>query len=311
MKQKAFGKTMKTISEIGFGSWQLGNNIDFSSISTEDSIHLVHEAVFLGINFFDTAPNYGHGKSEELLGMALKNKRNSIVISTKFGHQDNGYVDFSEDLIKLSVEKSLKRLQTDYIDSILLHNPNENIIKRMTGHFDILEDLKKEGKILTYGASVDTSKDMITLMTNTNSSVIETMFNIFHQETKKAFNMAKEKDISLIAKVPLDSGWLTGKYKNDTHFNDIRNRWSREVIERRFDLLEKIKFIASDGISLSQRALQFILSYPEITTVIPGTKNIGQLKENIASCQIELPEEMKYKLIKMWEDYLQYNPLPW
>ena len=274
MKQRPFGSTGKLVSEIGLGSWQLGNEKEWGSMTESEGIKIVDKALELGCNFFDTAPNYALGKSEEILGKALRGKREKVIISSKFGHHDNGEINFDPNEIQKSVDKSLKRLQTDYLDSILLHNPPFQYLNGNSQHFEELEKLKKEGKIGAYGASVDSSEEMFELIEKTNSQVIEVMFNIFHQDPANAFKAAQKKEIALIIKVPLDSGWLSGKYNAESSFTDIRNRWSPDIINRRTAMLEKVKNIVDPTQNLAKSALQFILAHPEVSTVIPGAKNI-------------------------------------
>ncbi|ADU28860.1 aldo/keto reductase [Evansella cellulosilytica] len=311
MKQRVLGSTGKTISEIGLGSWQLGNAKDWDVMSEKEGIELVHHALSLGCNFFDTAPNYGLGKSEEILGKALKGKRNEVIISSKFGHQDDGSINFDPHEIENSVHKSLKRLQTDYLDTLLLHNPPFEYLNGGSHHFEVLEKLKREGKILSYGASVDSSKEMFQVIETTNSQVMEVMFNIFHQETSEAFKAAKENGIGLIIKVPLDSGWLSGKYGSNSTFTDIRRRWSKDIIERRTNMLKEIKKIVDPSQSLTQSALQFILAHEEVSTIIPGAKNIIQLNENVSASQGMMDETKVEQLKSLWKKHLQNNSLPW
>jgi aryl-alcohol dehydrogenase-like predicted oxidoreductase len=311
MKMRPYGNSGKLVSEIGFGAWQLGNAVDWSGMSDKEAEELVYEAMDRGINFFDTAPNYGLGRSEELLGKVLKGKRESVVINTKFGHHSDGSLDFSADRIVSSVENSLRRLQTDYLDSVILHNPSTEILEGKGKHFEILEGLKNLGKITAYGASVDSSEEIFKLTNNTNSSIIEVMFNVFYQEPAKAFRLIKEKKIGLIIKVPLDSGWLSGKYTDRSSFDDIRKRWSPEVIKRRYDVLKKVEFMAEQDTSMVQATLRFILSYPEVSTVIPGSKNINQLEENVSASNAAMDSITVQKLKKIWEEEIENNKLPW
>lgn len=311
MNKRPFGNSTNRVSEIGFGAWQLGNAKDWNFMSESEAIYLVHKALEFGCNFFDTAPNYGLGKSEEILGKALKGKRDQVVISSKFGHQDSGGTDFDPDQLEESVDKSLARLQTDYLDSLLLHNPPFEHLNHTSPLYEKMELLKKKGKILAYGASVDSSKEMFELINHTSSKVIEVMFNIFHQEPEKAFQAASEKNISLIIKVPLDSGWLSGKYDKNSLFTDIRSRWTPEVIQRRAEMLEEIIQVANLEQSLVHTALQFILSHPEVTTVIPGVKNIKQLEENLSASQAKMDSATVHHLKIIWENQLSKNHLPW
>jgi aryl-alcohol dehydrogenase-like predicted oxidoreductase len=311
MKTRPYGNTGKFISEIGFGAWQLGNEIDWGRMNDIEAVRLVREALDSGINFFDTAPNYGLGKSEELLGKALQGKRDQVVINTKFGHHSDGGLDFSAAKIRQSLENSLRRLQTDYVDSIMIHNPPFEFLNGKASHYEIFEQLQSEGKILAYGASVDSSREMSEVLQTTNSGVIEVMFNIFHQEPATAFQTAQAKNVGLVIKVPLDSGWLAGKYNAGSKFDDIRERWPVEVIRRRAEMLDKISFIRDEKTTMVQAALRFILSYPEVSTVIPGARNLDQLWENISAGEAAMPGEHIKRLREIWERDLRDNPLGW
>ncbi|EOS54908.1 aldo/keto reductase [Paenibacillus barengoltzii] len=310
MKYRRYGTTGKQVSEIGFGAWQLGNKQDWAGMEDDEAIRLVHEALDLGVNFFDTAPNYGQGKSEVLLGKALERKRDKAVINTKFGHSPEG-TDYSASQIRNSVERSLMRLQTDYLDSVLIHNPPFDVLDGKYGHYQVLEDLKAEGKILAYGVSVDSSREMLEALEHSQLGVMEVMFNIFYQETAQAFQAAQEKDVALIIKVPLDSGWLSGKYDENSSFSGVRSRWSPEVIQTRAKLVEQIRFLEDEHTTMTMAALRFVLAYPEVTTVIPGVRNSAQLRENVAASSAPLPEESLRKLQELWERDIRFKSLGW
>jgi aryl-alcohol dehydrogenase-like predicted oxidoreductase len=305
VKQRHFAAINRDISEIGFGAWQLGDTKSWQGTGEADGIALVREALDKGMNFFDTAYVYGGGASETLLGKALSGRRDKAVINTKFPLKSDGvYNDSSK--IRTFLETSLRRLQTDYVDSYIIHSPDGE-----ASHFEVLEKLKQEGKILAYGASVDKSGDMLKQINHYNIGVLEILFNIFAQETAAAFAAAKAKNIALVIKVPLDSGWLSGKYNAESRFDDVRRRWGEEVIRRRFELLEKIRYIQDDHTSMVQASLRFILSYPEVTTVIPGVKNSAQLKENISASDASMPPEQVEKLKALWQDEIAGQPLGW
>lgn len=312
MKKRQLGNTGIHVSEIGFGAWQLGNAKDWGSMSEKEAIHLVHQAMDGGCNFFDTAPNYGQGQSERLLGEAFKGRRDQVVINTKFGHTAEAGDTFSRAGLKASLERSLHQLKTDYVDSILIHNPPFELLNgNKTDLYDELEKLKQEGKIRAYGASVDSSRDMLEVMRTTNSQVLEVLFNIFHQETSQAFAEAQERRVGLIAKVPLDSGWLSGKYTAESQFEGIRSRWTQDTIKRRFELLQKLDFVKEDGLGMIHAALRFILSFDTISTVIPGIKNSEQLKENFSASEAPLEESLKNQLVAFWERELKAAAVPW
>lgn len=311
MNKRRYGDTGRHVSEIGFGAWQLGNRQDWEAMEDADAIRLVHEALDRGVNFFDTAPGYGRGNSEILLGKALAHKRSEAVINTKFGHWEDGTTDYSASRIRESVEGSLRRLNTDYLDSVLIHNPPFDDLDGKHGHYEVLEALKQEGKILSYGASVDSSREMLELIDKTDAGTIEVMFNIFYQETAVAFERAQEKGIALIVKIPLDSGWLSGKYDGGSTFEGVRKRWSPETIRKRGDLVEKIRFITDEDTSMTVAALRFILAYPEVATVIPGVRNVAQLIENASASDKAMPEEHVRRLQELWENEIRHLDLGW
>lgn len=313
MKYKKYIKDSIKISEIGLGAWQLGQNSGWKSMTETEAIKLVHKSLDFGINFFDTAPNYGHGTGEERLGKALKDvDRSKIVINTKFGHTHTGTLNFSSNYIRESLEGSLKRLQVDYVDSLIIHNPpSEYLDGSKNNHYEILERLIEEGKINAYGASLDTYDDMKLLMDTTNSKVIETFFNIFHQDTLRGFEKAQNKEVGIIVKIPLDSGWLTGKYNAESSFNDIRSRWSKEDIATRAKLVNKVKSIFGKEENLAQTAIAFCLAYDAVSTVIPGNVNVEQLTSNVQSTDISISRSLIEKLEKLYQSEIKKLNLPW
>jgi len=301
------------VSEIGLGTWQLGESRDWETMTDKEANALVHKSLELGINYFDTAPNYGNGTSEDRLGRALrKTDRSKIVINTKFGHTENGQINFKADNIRNSLEGSLRRLQTDYVDSLIIHNPPFRYLDGNNNqHYEILERLKEEEKIKEYGASLDTYEEMQLFMSTTNGKVIEAFFNIIHQDTRRAFKMAKDSDVRIIVKIPLDSGWLTGKYNAESTFSDIRNRWSREDIETRAELVDRIKGLQIGENDIAQTAISFCLAYDAIASVIPGNKNIDQLIQNVDSNKKPISNLLRNKLENLYNQEIEKLKIPW
>ena len=312
MNKRNIVNDKKLVSEIGLGTWQFCNTSSWKGPDKKKAIKMVKTAYNLGCNFFDTAPNYSNGESEIVLGEAINSLdiRKNVFINTKFGHWSDGSIDFDPDKIEDSVLESLDRLSTKYIDSLVLHNPSSEILEGKTKHFEILSNLKNKGLINHFGVSVDTSKEMIKAIQNTNIDVIEVMFNMIHQEPKKAFDLAKKENISIIVKVPLDSGWLTGKYDKDSSFNGIRDRWSKKDIFNRDILIKDLKEII-DGKDIILQALSFILSYDEITTVIPGAKNKKQLKHNLSASKEPIEKEIKEKIENLYNKKIKDMNIPW
>lgn len=313
MRYNRFIKHAPLVSEIGLGAWQLGEHTDWQSMSEKEAIFMVHKSFELGVNFYDTAPNYGFGTSELRLGKALKAiDRDKFVINTKFGHTDTGEQNYSSSYIRKSLEGSLKRLQTDFVDSIIMHSPPyEYLDGNKNDHYEILEKLKDEGKIKAYGASLDTYDEMKLLMETTKSEVIEAFFNILHQDTARAFGLALEKEVGIIVKIPLDSGWLSGKYNEDSVFDDIRTRWSRSDIKTRASLVDKVKEIIASNQHLAQSAISFCLAYDAVATVIPGNTSLTQLESNMESTKNPLSKEIVERLETFYKTEVKELNLPW
>lgn len=313
MKYNPYIDDSALVSEIGLGAWQLGTNSGWQSMSENNAVELVQKALELGINFFDIAPNYGRGTSEERLGKALKGvDRSTIVLNTKFGHSDAGKTNYNSNYIRESLECSLKRLGVDYVDSLIMHNPPvEYLDGNKNDHYEILERLIEEGKIKGYGASLDTYEDMKLLMETTNAKVIEAFFNILDQDTARAFDLAMAKKVAIIAKIPLDSGWLSGKYTAESTFNDIRKRWSKEDIQIRAQLVNRVKTIVEAQENLAHKAISFCLSYDAVATVIPGNVNSAQLVNNVESINHPISKEMVKNLEDFYTNEVKPLHLPW
>ncbi len=309
MEYREISRFDKKISRIGFGAWQLGNTKEFTKMTINEGVKLVHDALDAGITFFDTAPNYAGGRSEEILGIALKEHAQKTFINTKVGHGPDDEFDFSLEGITASIKRSLNKLNRDYLDSVILHNPGMDILKG-DAHYAHFETLKKQGLIKGYGVSIDTLEELQTVLDKSNVDVIEIMYNIFHQAPAELFDEVKKRDILLIIKVPLDSGWLTGKYDETSTFTGIRTRWSQDDIKRRAKLVQEVKDIVNDD-NLVPYALQFILAQDAVTTVIPGMRNQAQLEGNVGALSYSLSTQQITALKTLYDSKIKSNPLPW
>lgn len=313
MLYRKFFEGSAKVSSIGMGGWQLGVNSGWSGMSDSEAQYLIQAALESGINFFDTAPNYGNGTSEERLGKALKGTdRASVVINSKFGHMANGVTNYNADSIRSSVEGSLQRLQTDHIDSLLFHSPPATYLNgNQNPHYEILERLKEEGKIRAYGASLDSYDEIKLLIDTTGSQVIEVLFNILHQDAARAFEEASKKGVGIIVKIPLDSGWLSGKYFANSSFKGIRSRWNAADIANRAKLVHQVKTILGDNFSLPIAAIAFCLAFEAVSTVIPGSLNTHQLSQNLQAINFPLPQETVEKLMDFYRDEVVPLAIPW
>jgi aryl-alcohol dehydrogenase-like predicted oxidoreductase len=312
MKMRPFGKTGMQVSAVGLGAWQLANP-EWKLNDTNEAVRIVRAALDAGCNFFDTAPGYGYGQSEAILGQALKDVRSDVIICTKYSHHNgSGQDDFETQYIREVLEGSLRRLQTDYVDILLLHNPPRELMDgRVASQYEELERLKQEGKIREYGISLDWRVELEMMMNTTKAKASEVFYNALYQEPRGAFDQAYEQGVGLIIKVPLDSGWLSGRYRSNSRFDDVRDRWSPEVIARRGALVERFAEIIPSDRSMIHAALQYTLVHPAVATTIPGAKSVEQALDNFAAADSELPPDVVKAIDQLWEEEIAHDPLPW
>lgn len=311
MKLRPFGNTGMNVSEVGLGAWQLANP-DWGVNDKNEALRIVQKSLEAGCNFFDTAPGYGGGRSEELLGEGLKSVRRDVILCTKFGHTAEGATDFSAEAVRPSLEASMRRLQTDYLDIVLMHNPPREMMDgRIASQYEEFEKLKAEGVIREYGVSLDWREEVELVLDTTKGRALEVFFNALYQEPLPAFQKAQEHGAGIIVKVPLDSGWLSGRYRGDHQFNDIRKRWPPEVLARRSELVELFAALVPEGTSMAHTALQFILAQPQVSTIIPGAKSVEQALDNFAAADRQLSPEVVEAIHDLWKREIESEPLPW
>lgn len=313
MKFRPLGNTGMNVSEIGLGAWQLANP-DWGSDDRGEALRIIHKSLEAGCNFFDTAPGYGGGRSEELLGEGLRSVRKDVILCTKFSHYgEDGRRDFEPKHIRPVLAGSLRALQTDYVDILLLHNPPRELMDGRVAPeiYEELERLKTEGKIREFGVSLDWREEAELVVETTPSRALEVFFNALYQEPLPAFQKAYDRGVGIIVKVPLDSGWLAGRYRKGHNFDDIRKRWPPEVVARRSELVEQFASLVPAGTSLAHAALQFVLAQPQVSTVIPGAKTVKQALDNFAAADQQLSPEVVQSMLALWEREIMSDPLPW
>lgn len=313
MKLRPFGGTGMNVSEIGLGAWQLANP-EWGINDKKEALKIVQRSLEAGCNFFDTAPGYGGGRSEELLGEGLKSVRKDVILCTKFSHySEDGTRDFEARNVRPVLEGSFRRLQTDYIDILLLHNPPRELMdgRVVPELYEEMEKLKVEGKIRAYGVSLDWREEVEMVVDTTKSKALEVFFNALYQEPLPAFQKAQDRGVGLIVKVPLDSGWLSGRYRKGHSFDDVRKRWPPDVVARRSELVEQFARLIPEGTSMAHAALQFILAQPQVSTIIPGAKTVEQALDNFAAADKQLSPEVVQAMYDLWEREIKAEPLPW
>ncbi|HXI13101.1 MAG TPA: aldo/keto reductase [Thermoanaerobaculia bacterium] len=311
MEFRTLGTTGLQVSRIGFGGWAIGGAMEvggapvgWGRTSDDESLAAVRRARDLGVTFFDTADIYGQGRSESLMGIVLPRRRADVVIATKVGSvrgSDGGLrKDFSKKHIFLAIDGSLKRLRTDYVDLYQLHNPTLDDLRREEIQ-EAMEMLQSLGKIRYWGVSISTVADGLEIIRRKWGYTLQVLYNILNQApAAELFPLARKHGFGIIARVPLASGLLTGKFRPDTTFppDDVRQNF---LTERRLtEALERVDevkaIVAGSTKTLTEAALRFVLSNEAVTTTIPGAKNIHQVETDFAAAGGPLPELVVKKL---------------
>jgi len=327
MKYRKLGKSNLKVSEIGFGAWAIA--LDWwggKKIEDQDAIKMLKRAYDLGINFYETADIYGNGKSEKLISQAFKGmNREELVYSTKWGYdiyssKQVGHNEIPQkhdtDFLQYALQKSMDRLQADYIDVYSLHNPKMSAIQN-DSIFRSLDSLISDGKIRSYGVALGPAIGWMEeglLATRTrNITCLQTVYNILEQDPGRAFfDAACQNDVGIIVRVPDASGILTGKVKADTTFdkNDHRGNRKREWILEALQKVEKMRNIAeSKGLNITELAFKFILSQREISVVLPTILDITEV-ETIANMSDGnyLDEKVMVQISELYNNNFDLKP---
>lgn len=298
-KKVRVGKTDLYINPIGLGTNAVGGHNLFPNLNEETGREIVRTAIDHGINFIDTAYIYGPERSEELIGEVIREKdmREQLVIATKGAHkfaEDQMIVDNSPDFLRKSVEDSLIRLRTDYIDLFYIHFPDEHTPKDEA--VGALKKLKDEGKIRAIGVSNFSMKQLKEANKDGYVDVIQSEYNLLKRQAEdELLPYAKEHSISFVPYFPLASGLLTGKYTKNSPITDGRSRnplFQGAAFEDNLAKVEKLREIATDKeAEVAHLVLAWYLKQETIDAVIPGAKQPEQVLQNIKALNIHLTDE--------------------
>ncbi|GAB4278319.1 MAG: aldo/keto reductase [Candidatus Promineifilaceae bacterium] len=290
LKTRTLGKSGIAVTEIGMGLWAAGGD-QWGPTDDQAILDAIDFALDNGVNFYDTADVYGMGHSEELLGKAMQGRRDRFIVATKIGWRDfdgeagRSAYDTVEKLIA-GVESNLRRLQTDYVDIMQSHiNFRESTMEIFLEGF---QRLQQDGKVRAYGVSTSDFDYLKAFNADRGCATLQVDYSILNRTPEAdILPYCQEQNIGVIVRGALAMGILTGKYTAESRFpeGDFRRNWHENPDERAIYLddlakVEKLQPLAN-GRSLAQVALQFTLSHPAVTTVIPGAKNIRQMRDNI------------------------------
>ncbi|MGR0119953.1 aldo/keto reductase [Bacillus halotolerans] len=296
---RALGQTNLQVKRIGFGANAVGGHNLFPNLNDETGKDLVRTALDGGVNFIDTAFIYGLGRSEELIGEVVQERgvRDQLIIASKGAHKEvNGSIEFdnSKDFLRGEVEKSLKRLKTDYIDLYYVHFPDgKTPLAEVAG---TLKELKDEGKIKAIGASNLNYQQLQEFNADGYLEVFQSEYSLIQREAEKELLPYCEKHgISFIPYFPLASGLLTGKFTKDDAFDDTRKnkpQFQGDTFIQNLKKVDKLKAAAEEkNAETAHVALAWLLTRPAVDAIIPGAKRQEQLKANLKTLDVELTDD--------------------
>lgn len=299
MNKVRIGKTDLFVNPIGLGTNAVGGHNLYPNLNEEVGKQLVRTALSHGMNFLDTAFIYGPKRSEELIGEVLKENgnREEVVVATKGAHKINDgqvVIDNSPEYLRKTVEDSLKRLQTDYIDLFYIHYPDKDTPKdEAVGE---LKKLKEEGKIRAIGVSNFSIDQLKEANKDGYVDVFQGEYNLLNRSAEEIyFPYMVEHQISFVPYYPLASGLLTGKYNQTSTFNDLRTRlkyFQEGVFEENLQKVEELKTICEEqNVKMTHLVLAWYLTRDEIDVIIPGAKNEDQVIDNLKTLEVNLRKE--------------------
>jgi aryl-alcohol dehydrogenase-like predicted oxidoreductase len=318
MKYRTLGGTDIAVSEVGFGVWTVSTGW-WGEVDDARSVRLLRQAYEQGINYFDTADTYGSGKGETILADAFGHMRENVVISTKIGYdfynhtarrgQQERPQNWSESFLRFALEQSLKRLGTDYVDFLQLHNTKMNAVEN-GDLFALMQAFKEEGKIRAYGVALGPKigwlEEGVKVMRERRIDGLQMIYNLLEQDPgRDLIRAAGETGTSLVVRVPHSSGMLEGKYDENTTFahNDHRRHRPKEWLTTGLKKVEQLGFLTESGErTLGQAALKFVLASPEVASTLPNIYGEEQVEEFAATSETpDLTEEELFRVAQLYE----------
>ena len=278
MRTHTLGRTGREVSEVGLGAWQIG--ADWGDVDEDAAMATLHAALDAGVTFFDTADVYGDGRSERLVGRLRSERSEPITIATKMGRRaEQTVANYSPEHLRAWNDRSRANLGVETIDLVQLHCPPTDLYYHPEV-FDDLEAMVQEGRMAAYGVSVERVEEALKAIEYPHVATVQIVFNIFRQRPLRLFFAeAARRGVGVIARVPLASGLLSGRYTRATTFAGVPYEVGLEAVE-------ELRELVPEGATLAQLALRWILMHDEVSTVIPGARSPEQARANAAAAEL-------------------------
>jgi aryl-alcohol dehydrogenase-like predicted oxidoreductase len=318
MRLRTFGGDPVPVSEVGLGCWQIGGD-QWGAVPEADALATLRAAVEAGTTFLDTADIYGSGRSEELIGRFRRERPGPLFIATKLGKSSDpgGMGNFTPAAMRKHTEASLRRLGVDVLDLAQLHCVPLEVLDRGEV-FETLRQLKKEGKIRRFGASVESTAEARACLKQDGLASLQIIFNVFRQTPATAFfDEAQAKGVAIIVRLPLASGLLSGKYtaattfaatdhrtynRNGEKFN-VGETFAGLPFEKGLELTDRLQKLLTPGYTLPLAALRWCLDFPAVSVIIPGARNVSQAQKNAEASGVPpLPADCHERLRRFYRD---------
>jgi aryl-alcohol dehydrogenase-like predicted oxidoreductase len=320
MEQRMLGRTGRTVGVVGLGAWQLGG--DWGSVSEDDALAVLHAAVDAGVTFIDTADVYGDGRSERLVGRLLAERPDGgLFVATKMGRRVEQQPElYNRENFRAWNDRSRENLGVDTLDLVQLHCP-PTAVYNDDDVFAALDELVEEGRIANYGVSVETVEEARAAIARPGVATVQIILNAFRlKPLERVLPDAREAGVGIIARVPLASGLLSGKYDEQTTFAaddhrnynrhgeafDVGETFSGVPFEAGLAAVRDLRAIVPADVAMAQFALRWIIDQPGVSTVIPGARNADQARGNVAAASLApLSEEQQAAVREVYDRHIR------
>ncbi|MCW2957033.1 MAG: aldo/keto reductase [Thermoleophilia bacterium] len=320
MDHRVLGRTGRTVSAIGLGTWQLG--ADWGDVDPAAATAVLDASVEAGVTFFDTADVYGDGRSESFIGAYLADHPgHEITVATKMGRRLPQVTEsYTLDNFRAWTDRSRRNLRVDTLDLVQLHCPPTSVIES-DAVYDALDTLVAEGAIAAYGLSVEETAQALAAIARPGVASIQIILNAFRlKPLDDVLPAARKAGVGIIARVPLASGLLTGKYTRETTFAaddhrtynrsgeafDVGETFSGVPFESGVEAAQRFANLVPEGVTPAQAALAWIAQLEGVSTVIPGARNVAQARSNAAAGELpDLGDDFRARVTRIYDEYFR------